>query len=177
LQVGLAHVAAAEENLRKFDFVGINEMYNSSLLLLGHALGTATAPSDFYREREATTRQYAAFKQKLRTNATRAAAIESANKWDVLLYNFTSGLFCHRLRLAGLWDHPMVAKERALSGRCTGPSTYDLGGQRGIADAEGGMLADGGILGLVSRPRGQNKGSKKQESGGGVGAAHDLHAP
>jgi len=101
-----------KSRLDQFVFVGMNEMYDTSMVLLADVLGIPLVPSDFDKERAANRpKAYHDFMAMLTTNATLQAEIEWANQYDIGLYEHGRAKFCEQLRHSAALVHPMIEAE------------------------------------------------------------------
>lgn len=111
------HLEVAMRTLRRFRFLGLQEAYNSSVLLLAKTfgLGSALDPLDFAKERHTNPEEAYACKGYSRRGLTYdpriCRAVMEANQLDVRIYEGVHREFCERLKAAGLWEHPMVQAE------------------------------------------------------------------
>jgi hypothetical protein len=105
-------LAVGKARIDQFVFVGMNEMYDTSMVLLADVLGIPLVPSDFDKERTANRpKAYHDFMVMLHTNATLQAEIEWANQYDIGLYEHGRAKFCEQLRQSAALVHPMIEAE------------------------------------------------------------------
>lgn len=105
-------LAAGQARLDQFVFVGMNEMYDTSMVLLADVLGIPLVPADFDKERAANRpKAYHDFVAVLNTNSTLQAEIEEANQFDIGLYEHGRAKFCEQLRVSAALVHPMIEAE------------------------------------------------------------------
>lgn len=116
------HLAAAKRMLGLFRFVGFQEAYNSSVLLLGATFGLELDGSDFEKARHTEDDELYRCKGYRRRNvgndATVCRAVMRANWADCALYEAAHRDFCARLLKHGLMRNPMVIEELGRSGLC-----------------------------------------------------------
>lgn len=105
-------LAEAKKNLLRFTFVGINEMFDTSLVLLAEALRITLEPQDFDKERTALrATEYSRFLVHLEGNSTLQRRIRDVNRLDMALYNFARQIFCTTLENSEALEHPMIEVE------------------------------------------------------------------
>ena len=117
--LGDADLREATRRLDLFAFVGLNEMYDTSMVLLADALQLPLEASDFDKERTSNRPDaYRAFTKMLKTNVTLQAEIEEANRLDIGVYEHGRGLFCESLRTSPALVHPMIETELDTKNVC-----------------------------------------------------------
>jgi hypothetical protein len=98
--------------LDKFVFVGMNEMYDTSMVLLADILNIPLMPSDFDKERTANRpTAYKEFVDNLGHNNTLKLWINTANSLDIGMYEHARKMFCGQLRNSPALLHPMIETE------------------------------------------------------------------
>ena len=108
----LEHLETAKERLLEFTFVGVNEMYDSSLVLMSELLQIPLLPQDFDKERtQDKPAVYVRFAKKLKSNTTLQQAVLGANALDADLYEFGRQQFCRQLQNSVALEHPMIETE------------------------------------------------------------------
>jgi len=121
------HLETANRVLARFRFVGLQEAYNSSVLLLARTfdMEDRLEASDFAKERssgeEVLCREYK--RRAVATDPVVCREVMRANHLDVQLYEMIHRNFCRRLELHGLRGHPMVESELTAGSLC---STLDF---------------------------------------------------
>ena len=96
----------------QFVFGGMNEMSDTSMVLLADALQIPMQPSDFDKERTANrVKAYASFLGELKTNTTLQREIHEANAIDIGIYEHARAKFCESLRTSPALVHPMIETE------------------------------------------------------------------
>jgi len=113
----------AELILNRFRFVGLQEAYNSSVLLLASIFNLdALGPADFAKQRHTSEEELMLCKGYRRravgSDPVVCRAVMRANHLDVKLYEFAHRAFCARLETHGLRDHPAVTQELAGAKLC-----------------------------------------------------------
>jgi len=104
-----ADLVKGKANLDRFVFVGMNEMYDTSMVLLADALDLKMTPADFDKERSANRpAAYKDFINHLHKNSTLQDEINEANKYDIGLYHHARKKFCGQLRSSSALLHPML---------------------------------------------------------------------
>ena len=136
--LGEAELEKGKKAVDSFVFVGMNEMYDTSMVLLADALQIPMQPSDFDKERTANrVKAYANFLGELKTNATLQREIHDANAIDIGIYEHARAKFCRQLRTSPALVHPMIETELDSQNIC-----FDLW-QKAWGDGAAGM-AEGG---------------------------------
>ena len=113
----------AELILNRFRFIGLQEAYNSSVLLLASIFNLgALGPADFAKQRHTDEEALLLCKQYRRravgSDPIVCRAVMRANHLDVKLYEFAHRAFCARLETHGLRDHTAVTQELAGAKLC-----------------------------------------------------------
>mmetsp|Transcript_14678 Transcript_14678/g.29343 ORF Transcript_14678/g.29343 Transcript_14678/m.29343 type:complete len:543 (+) Transcript_14678:97-1725(+) len=123
------HLETANRILARFRFVGLQEAYNSSVLLLARTfdMEDRLQVSDFAKVRHTPAEEIRNCKGYRRravgSDAVVCREVMRANHLDVQLYEMIHRNFCRRLELHGLRGHPMVESELTAGSLC---STLDF---------------------------------------------------
>jgi hypothetical protein len=117
------HLETAKLILNRFRYVGLQEAYNSSALLLASVFDLdELESSDFAKQRHTSEEELMLCKGYRRravgSDPTVCRAVMRANYLDVQLYEFAHRAFCSRLEAHGLRNHPAVAQELAAAKLC-----------------------------------------------------------
>ena len=82
--LGVEDLIKGKRAIDQFAFVGFNEMYDTSMVLLAEALQIPLQPSDFDKERTANrVKAYSNFLKELKQNSTLQQEIHDANALDI----------------------------------------------------------------------------------------------
>ena len=120
--MGAADVSRAIRTLSTFKFVGLQEAYRSSVLLLGATFNFSISASDFARDRESKDHKRPCTGYRQREFARDVATCRkfmAANWQDVVVFEAVHRLFCRRLADAGLMSHPDVRRELGQGWVCS----------------------------------------------------------
>lgn len=109
--------------LNRFRYVGLQEAYNSSVLLLASVFDLdELESSDFAKQRHTSEEELMLCKGYRRravgSDPTVCRAVMRANYLDVQLYEFAHRAFCGRLEAHGLRNHPVVTQELTAAKLC-----------------------------------------------------------
>mmetsp|Transcript_11369 Transcript_11369/g.26708 ORF Transcript_11369/g.26708 Transcript_11369/m.26708 type:complete len:635 (+) Transcript_11369:210-2114(+) len=122
------HLATAKRILGRFRFLGLQEAYNASVLLLAHEFKVDLDPADFDMERSSGKEEALLCRgfrrRQVASDARVCRHVMRANHLDSNLYEFVHREFCRRLEAAGLMGHPQVARELEAGALC---SSLDFG--------------------------------------------------
>ena len=106
------HADAALANLEKHRAFGLQEAFNSSVLLAARAFAVTVGEADFAPERpSASLVQRCSPARVMRNDPDACRAAFRGHAWDAVVFERAHRAFCARLDAAGLRDHPAVAPE------------------------------------------------------------------
>ena len=109
--------AAIDVATRTFAVVGVFELFDHSVALLGRLAGVPLVPADFERVRAQHSPQYGAFAAALAADDDLARRAFDANRHDATLHVWAASTLCGELRNADLLDLPGCGAAAAARAR------------------------------------------------------------
>ena len=109
--------AAIDVATRTFAVVGVFELFDHSVALLGRLAGVPLVPADFERVRAQHSPQYGAFAAALAADDGLARRAFDANRHDATLHVWAASTLCGELRNADLLDLPGCGAAAAARAR------------------------------------------------------------
>eukprot|EP00617_Octactis_speculum_P016355 CAMPEP_0185763040 /NCGR_PEP_ID=MMETSP1174-20130828/21992_1 /TAXON_ID=35687 /ORGANISM="Dictyocha speculum, Strain CCMP1381" /LENGTH=427 /DNA_ID=CAMNT_0028444973 /DNA_START=19 /DNA_END=1302 /DNA_ORIENTATION=+ len=117
--LSVQNLHSAIGNINSFRFFGIQEAYNTSVLLLGATFDELEiTEADFEADRVSDMKTKACsgyIRRELSRDPVACLRVMKANWLDVQLYEAAHKIFCERLKSHGLLSHPVFLRERERS--------------------------------------------------------------